>query len=87
MNVVLVQEIDAPRGVKPVGWVLLTSLPGATFEEAWQVIEDYGNRWLIKEYHKVLKTGCNIEAHALRTTGRLSDGEPGWQTMMTVTDS
>ena len=47
--------------------VLMTSLPVETFEHAWQVISDYENRWLIEEYHKVLKTGCSIERHALRT--------------------
>lgn len=70
-NVVVVQEVDAPPGVKPIRWILLTSLPVATFEDCWQVIEDYENRWLIEEYHKVLKTGCSVENHALRTAARL----------------
>ena len=71
MNVVLVQEVDAPAGVTPIRWVLLTSLAVETFEEAWQVIADYEHRWLIEEYHKVLKTGCRVELHALRTAERL----------------
>lgn len=70
-NVVVVQEINAPRNVTPVCWVLMTSLPVETFEFAWQVVSDYENRWLIEEYHKVLKTGCSIERHALRTADRL----------------
>lgn len=70
-NVVVVEEIDAPERVKPIKWVLLTSLPVDTFEQAWQVIDDYEKRWTIEEYHKVIKTGCNIEAHALRTAERL----------------
>ena len=41
MNVVVVKEVDAPKGVKPVLWVLLTSLPVNTWEEAWQIITDY----------------------------------------------
>lgn len=71
MNVVVVQEVDAPKGVTPIRWVLLTSLPVETFEDAWQVIEDYENRWLVEEYHKVIKTACSIEVHALRTSARL----------------
>lgn len=71
MNVVVVQEVDAPAGVTPIRWVLLTSLPVKTFADAWQVIEDYENRWLVEEYHKVLKTGCSVELHALRTAERL----------------
>lgn len=71
MNVVIVREVDTPKGVTPICWVLLTSLPVETFEQAWQVIEDYERRWLIEEYHKVLKSGCNMEGHALRTAQRL----------------
>ncbi len=71
MHVVVVQEVSPPRGVKPICWVLLTSLPVHTFDDAWQVVEDYENRWLIEEYHKVLKTGCRVELHALRTADRL----------------
>lgn len=70
INVVIVQEVDPPTGVKVIRWVLLTSLQAATFEQAWQVIEDYENRWLVEEYHKVTKTGCSIEKHALQTAER-----------------
>lgn len=70
-NVVVVEEARAPKGVTPIRWVLLTSLPVDTFDDAWQVIEDYENRWLVEEYHKVLKTGCSLEMHALRTADRL----------------
>ena len=34
-------------------------------------LEDYENRWLVEEYHKVLKTGCSLEVHALRDASRL----------------
>ena len=71
MNVVIVQETNAPKGVTPILWVLLTSLSVETFEDAWQVVEDYENRWLIEEHNKVIKTACSIEKHALRTTERL----------------
>lgn len=71
MNVVTVEEVNPPRGVGPIHWVLLTSLPIENLEHAWQVIEDYECRWLIEEYHKVIKTGCNIEGPALRTAERL----------------
>jgi hypothetical protein len=71
MNVVVVQEVDARKGVKPILWVLLTSLPVETFEDALQVVEDYESRWLIEEYHKVIKSACSVEMHALRTADRL----------------
>lgn len=71
MNVVIVQEVGASKGIKPIRWVLLTSLPVKTFEDAWQIVEDYENRWLVEEYHKVMKSGCSLEMHALRSADRL----------------
>ena len=71
MNVVVVEEVGSVKGAKPIRWVLLTSLRVKTFADAWQVITDYENRWLVEEYHKVIKTGCGIESHALRSAERL----------------
>jgi hypothetical protein len=71
MSVVWVREVDAPAGVKPIEWVLYTSLPVATFDDAWTVIRYYECRWLIEEYHKALKTGCSVQHRILRTADRL----------------
>ncbi len=71
MSVVWVREIDAPAGVSPITWVLYTSLPVTTFDEAWQVVGDYECRWLVEEYHKALKTGCSVQRRLLRETDRL----------------
>jgi hypothetical protein len=71
MNVIEVVEINAPKGIKPIRWILLTSLPVRTFEEAWLVIGYYELRWLVEEYHKALKTGCRTEFRQLKTAGRL----------------
>ena len=71
MNIVRVRELNAPKGTTPIQWVLMTSWPVETFEQAWKVIEAYEHRWLIEEYHKVLKTGCGVERHSLRTADRL----------------
>lgn len=71
MSVVWVCEVDAPSGVKPIQWVLYTSLPVKTFDDAWTVIRYYECRWLIEEYHKALKTGCSVQQRILRTVDRL----------------
>ena len=71
MPVVWVREINAPKGVEPIEWVLLTSLPVNNFEDAWQVISYYEKRWLIEEWHKALKTGCHVTERQLKTTQRL----------------
>ena len=71
MNVVWVREVDVPDGASPVEWMLLTSLPVDTFEEAWSVIEDYESRWLVEEYHKALKSGTRVTQRQLQTAERL----------------
>ena len=71
MNVVEVVEVDPPEGATPIRWVLLTSLPVKTFDDAWMVIRYYETRWLVEEYHKALKTGCHVEGRQLKTAARL----------------
>ena len=58
---VRVWEPDPPRGAEGLEWILLTNEPISAFEDAWRVIEWYECRWVVEEYHKALKTGCNIE--------------------------
>lgn len=70
-SVVEVREVNAPQGVKPLHWVLWTSLPVETFEQALLVIEYYERRWLIEEFHKAMKTGCRLESRQYATSGRL----------------
>jgi len=70
-NVIEVVEVNAPKGVTPIRWILFTSLPVLTFDDAWVVIGYYELRWLVEEYHKALKTGCRTESPQLKTAGRL----------------
>lgn len=72
MWVVEARETNAPRGVKPLRWVLLTSEETRTFEDAYGVIEWYEKRPLIEDYHKCLKTGCRVEERLYRTGERLA---------------
>ena len=67
MWVVHAIEVNPPAGEEPVEWVLLTSLPVESFEDAWQVLGYYEKRWLIEEWHKALKTGCRLEQRQLQT--------------------
>jgi len=71
MFVVEVREVNAPAGVEPMHWVLLTSHQVESFEQAWTVIEYYEKRPIIEEYHKALKTGCRLEERQYRTNRRL----------------
>ena len=71
MNVIEVVEVNAAKGITPIRWILFTSLPVSTFEEAWLIIGYYELRWLVEEYHKSLKTGCRTESPQLKTADRL----------------
>lgn len=67
VGVVWVRELDPPAGVKPLDWLLLTSLPTVTPAQVVAVVEAYRLRWLIERHHFVLKSGCRIEARRLKT--------------------
>jgi hypothetical protein len=69
--VVDVFEPNPPQGEEPVHWVLLTSLPVETVEQAQQVVRWYTYRWLVERFHFVLKSGCKLEESQLRQADRL----------------
>jgi hypothetical protein len=71
MQVVYVREISPPPGVEPLEWLLLTSEPVETFEDAYTVIGYYEKRWRVVDYHKCLKTGCQVESRQYKTGDRL----------------
>ena len=71
MFAVHVREIAPPKGVEPLDWILLTSEPVLCFEEAWTVIGYYEKRWRVEDYHKCLKTGCEVESRQYKTSDRL----------------
>ena len=64
---VLAEEIDPPAGEEPISWLLLTSKPVTTLEEAQRVIRLYLRRWDIEVFHRVVKTGCRVERIQLTT--------------------
>jgi len=71
MSAILVREKDPPAGEPPLEWMLLTNLPIATFEQAYEKVQWYCLRWRIEMYHKVLKSGFHIERCRLGEAQRL----------------
>lgn len=67
------KEIDAPAGIEPLEWMLLTTLATTSFEEAKAALAYYTKRWGIEIYHRVLKSGCRIEDRQLGTARRLEN--------------
>lgn len=72
MNAVYVLEPDPPAGEDPVEWMLLTSLPVNSFEQAYEKVLWYCLRWRIEMYFKVLKSGFRVEACRLGHAERLA---------------
>jgi hypothetical protein len=54
-------EPEPPQGQKPLEWFLVDYAPVTTVEEAWQDSAWYECRYMVEEYHKGQKTGCDIE--------------------------
>jgi hypothetical protein len=71
LQVVEVVEPHPPDGEAPIHWLLLTSLPIETLEQAEQIVTFYTYRWLIERFHYTLKSGCKLEDSQLRTEPRL----------------
>src|SRR5262249_7962966 len=56
------EERTAPRGEKPLDWMLLTNRPAKTLAQAMAIVSDYRHRWRIEEFHKTWKSdACNVE--------------------------
>ena len=72
MNVLEAREINPPADVRePIHWVLLSSWPIETFEQALRAVSAYAERWKIEEYHKALKSGVNVEESQLSNAASL----------------
>ena len=66
VNVVRVWEPDPPEGQPGVEWYLYTTEPISTPEQLVAIVDYYRARWVIEEYFKVIKTGCNFEKRQLQ---------------------
>jgi hypothetical protein len=69
--VIRVWEEQAPEGEERLEWLLLTSVPTATLEQAWERVDWYRLRWLVEDYHQCLKSGCRIQERQLQTVDGL----------------
>ena len=65
------QEQEAPPAVEPIEWLLLTTVPLHTAEDARNALLWYSRRWGIEVYHRTLKSGCKIEERQLGAAERI----------------
>lgn len=63
MWAVLAEEVGQPEDSEEalLRWVLITSHPVESFEDARKILNLYMARWDIEVFHRVLKTGCKVE--------------------------
>lgn len=66
-----VWEEQTPAGEEPLEWILLTSVPTTTLEQAWERVGWYEHRWTVEDYHQCLKTGCRLEERQVQSADRL----------------
>lgn len=71
LRVVHVLETSPPLDAEPVEWFLLTTCEITTTEQAQERLRWYCLRWRIEDWHRVLKSGCRIEALQHKTAERL----------------
>jgi Domain of unknown function (DUF4338)/Transposase Tn5 dimerisation domain/Transposase DNA-binding len=69
--VVSSMEEHPPPGVEPLRWDLLTTCPVQDLEGALEKLQWYTGRWGIEVFHRVLKSGCQIETRQLAGADRL----------------
>jgi hypothetical protein len=60
-------EPAPPAGLKAVHWRLLSTRPIASVQAALRQVAWYGQRWSLEVYHRVLKSGCRVEARQLES--------------------
>lgn len=68
---VLAQEINPPAEVEGLEWMLLTTVEVKHKADAFERLEWYAKRWGIEVYHRILKSGCRVEARQLENVRRL----------------
>ena len=68
LQVVQALELGTPGTQDPLHWRMLTNLSVRTLVDANGLLDAYGLRWRVEEFHKSLKTGaCNAESTQLRS--------------------
>jgi len=72
LNMISCQEINAPKGVKPLSWYLYTNEEINISVEALDIIRYYELRWRVEEFHKCWKSaGTKVESLRLQSKSNL----------------
>jgi hypothetical protein len=61
VNAVYLSEPEPPADAEPIDWLVLTSEPVSSVDDAKRIIGYYQKRWVIEQWHRCLKEGCRLE--------------------------
>jgi len=70
---VLAQEVSPPADVEGLEWMLLSTVEVKNKKDAYERLEWYARRWGIEIYHRIMKSGCRVEARQLENATRLTN--------------
>lgn len=71
LNAVSAEEVGY-RGKDRIRWILLTTAPVETFEQARAVVSGYALRWRVEDFHRTWKRGlCCVEDTQLQSRGAI----------------
>jgi Transposase Tn5 dimerisation domain len=68
---VQVCEVTPPAEAEPIEWLLLTTVAVETVDAAIERVQWYSCRWGIEVWHRILKSGCHLEARQFQKAARL----------------
>src|SRR5207302_4948370 len=68
---VQVCEVEPPAEGEPLEWLLFTTVAVATVDDAIERVQWYSCRWGIEVWHRILKSGCHLEARQCQKAERL----------------
>jgi len=71
LTIVHAIEVNPENNEEPVEWNLITNVEVNGLEDALKIIRWYSYRWLVEEFHKILKAGIKVEEARLSEAGRL----------------
>jgi len=70
---VLAQELDPPSDTDALEWMLLTTVAVKNKDDAFERLQWYARRSGIEVFHRILKSGCQVEARQLESVQRLQN--------------
>lgn len=73
LNIIRAIEEAPPQGAEPLEWIIMTTLPVNSLEQAIEILDIYTMRWIIERFFYVLKQGLRIERLQFDNFKRLSN--------------